>query len=660
MNTVTLGVHLIVKNEAELLPLCLTSIAGADDIVVIDTGSTDESIAIAETYGARVFQHEWTDDFSAARNAGLAYAETDWILVLDADECLQGSLAELRDLLMNTEAQAFTVKIVSWLGANPEDRVKHTAVRLFRNRQGYQYNGRIHEGIDASLLQKHSSSAIVHSEMEIIHFGYLPEIMAQKHKIKRNEKLLELTIAEHPEDSFHLYNLAVTYCQDGRLHEAQQLFRRTLHQVPLEASYRPSIIRDLCKIHVAQGNMKSADALLTLEIKRYEDYPDLHFLLGQSLESQGFWERAFHAYHCAASIPEDQVSHKYVCEQGISTFRSLYRMGLISQRLGHQEDAARFFHRALELHSLYTPALQGIASAFQRLDVSDDEIAALLLQLLPPTTLTARAAVLNTLYEINAYETITVLSRDAFPLEPDTAICILSSLLITGRTEEANNLITQMMPLASNNSYTMEFQKQLFILRIITSWELTGELNNDLLSYAPEEYRVGLDPLEPSFLLDLIHTSGKLHKTELGEALVSRFPSFRYELAAALYKEGYWNEAGEHFITLVHDQLADERTLFFISELIYDQELYSEASEWFRRVLELNPAHEPAKMGLSLCYLHQARLDMEKALRKLDDTHTQGPLQEDIGAIHKSITLLQRTPWHSEWSFRQAERRNPK
>lgn len=94
-------------------------------------------------------------------------------------------------------------------------------------------------------------------------------------------------------------------------------------------------------------------------------------------------ERAFQAYQRAVSISGDQVSQKYVSEQGMNTFRPLYRLGLISERLELQEDAARFYHRALQHHSLYRPALQGIASAFQRLAVPDEEIAGLLIQIVP-------------------------------------------------------------------------------------------------------------------------------------------------------------------------------------------------------------------------------------------------------------------------------------
>jgi thioredoxin-like negative regulator of GroEL len=110
----------------------------------------------------------------------------------------------------------------------------------------------------------------------------------------------------------------------------------------------------------------------------------------------------------------------------------------------------------------------------------------------------------------------------------------------------------------------------------------------------------------------------------------------------------------------VRDKLADASVLFYIGEMIFDKGHYSEASEWFQQALEQAPEHESARIGLSLCYLQQAKMSMEDALISLNDAHAHSPLQEDIGAIRKSISLLNRTPWHTQWSFRQNEGRSSK
>src|SRR5436190_22371274 len=84
-----LSLCMIVKNESKHLANCLESVDGVvDEIIIVDTGSTDNTIEIAEKYGAKVFHYKWHDDFGAARNEALKYASGDWVLVLDADEVL--------------------------------------------------------------------------------------------------------------------------------------------------------------------------------------------------------------------------------------------------------------------------------------------------------------------------------------------------------------------------------------------------------------------------------------------------------------------------------------------------------------------------------------------------------------------------------------------
>ncbi len=110
----SISLCMIVKNEEENLPQCLDSVRDVvDEIVIVDTGSTDRTIEIAESYGARVYNHPWEGSFSKARNYSLKYATCNWILILDADEELSREDApELKELVKNSEFQmvAFIIK----------------------------------------------------------------------------------------------------------------------------------------------------------------------------------------------------------------------------------------------------------------------------------------------------------------------------------------------------------------------------------------------------------------------------------------------------------------------------------------------------------------------------------------------------------------------
>ncbi|WP_342562889.1 glycosyltransferase family 2 protein [Paenibacillus sp. FSL R7-0345] len=682
MNRPTIGVHLIIRNEAALLPACFQSVAGADELIVVDTGSEDYSIAVAEAYGARVLQYKWEDDFAKARNTGLAHATADWILVLDADEVLNTPLEKIRQLLIGATVEAFTVSIDNLLGRRAEERLHHRAVRLFRGGQGYRYSGKIHEGIDQAIISRHGTSVIGHSSVQLVHYGYLPEIMLQKNKAARNLKLLRTAAAEHPEDDFYRYNLAVACCQTGLLQEAEELLRHTLNRAPLQASYRPAMIRDLGKIFQSAGKMTAIDALLARELERYSDYPDLHYLQGQSWESQGLPERAFQAYQHAEALSANTLAQeKYVSEQGISTFRPLHRMGEIARQLGKPEEAARLFHRSLQHFALYAPALSGIVAAFRSLDVPDSDIAALLQQLVPGDQPAGRAAIVGTLYEAEAFEAICGLPHREFPLEKETLLPISTAWMATGNPDTALSLIRSGRDLLTSGDTDSGLLQDLRVLEALCLWSQGLTLQNNQLAAMPKGDRsawhkinqllvrksenpagemtgdfagdftgdLAGDPALSLLLTELIHLAVKLHLDPVAEALAGLSSVHQAEQAVALYKAGRIEEAGERFIELAGagDEQAGKRIAFYIGEMLYDKSHYEQAAGWFQQALTVTGQEDAARTGLSVCYLQLAAADLEKVRAGFGKDYPHGPVLEDLAAVKNAIAVLNRTPWRT-------------
>lgn len=675
MNRPTIGVHLIIRNEAVLLPVCLKSVAGADEIIAVDTGSEDDSIAVAEAYGARVLRHKWEDDFAKARNAGLRHAATDWILVLDADEMLNTPLEKIRQLLPDTAAEAFTVTIENVIGHQAEERLYHRAVRLFRGGQGYCFSGKIHEGIDQSIISRHGTQAIVHSTVQLLHSGYLPEMMSRKNKAVRNERLLRAAVAEHPEDDFYRYNLAVACCQNGQLQEAEELLRYTLSRAPLPASYRPAMIRDLGKIYLSAAKMSAIDALLAKELERYSDYPDLHYLLGQSLEGQGLLERAFQSYERAVALAENPDFHeKYVSEHGITTFRPLHRMGLIALQLSKPEEAARLFHHSLQYLPLYAPALLGIVTSFQSLDVPDHSIAALLQQLVPAEQPAGRAAIVNALCAADAYEAVCGLPHQVFPLEKATLVHRVRARIITDEAAAAMALIRQGRDLLTAGDVTPVLLQELRVLEALCIWAQGSALQAELLAEMPPEQRSswhkinqrvtggsvlsakegadknGDDHLRDNdnalslLLTELIPLAAELQLYPLADTLAGFSIHHQAELAAALYRAGHVQEVGERFIALAGDAQAAERVAFYIGELLYDKGHYEEAAGWFQQALGQAGQEDAARAALAVCYLQLARADLETAAAGFGGNYEHGPVVEDLAAVNNTLLLLKRTP----------------
>jgi tetratricopeptide (TPR) repeat protein len=199
-----LSAALIVKNEEKFLGTCLRSLTGlADEVVVVDTGSTDRTADIAIAEGARLYHRPWTGDFSAARNEALDLARGDWILYIDADERVSGGDPELvRAQLRAARYIGYRVQLRPRPGFTP-----YWEMRLFRNHPQIRFRGVIHENIWPALNERQAQSGgrIGHTELVLDHDGYEGD-QAAKHL--RNQPLLEQSLADDPSRVYSQCHLA--------------------------------------------------------------------------------------------------------------------------------------------------------------------------------------------------------------------------------------------------------------------------------------------------------------------------------------------------------------------------------------------------------------------------------------------------------------------
>jgi tetratricopeptide (TPR) repeat protein len=225
----SLSVAMIVRNEADCLPSALKSVAGvASEIIVVDTGSADDTVSIAQAHGARLIQSPWQEDFSQARNVSLEAATGDWILCLDADETLApGQESRLRRLLSG-RADAFYVQIRSPLaGTQSGQTFVHAFQRLFRNRKEYRFQGRVHEQVFPSLSAH--GARIEFSNLVIHHSGYHAGGKIQRAKLERNLRLLLRDLEDRPADPLLHFFLGETYALLGEPLQASERYEHALH-----------------------------------------------------------------------------------------------------------------------------------------------------------------------------------------------------------------------------------------------------------------------------------------------------------------------------------------------------------------------------------------------------------------------------------------------
>jgi glycosyltransferase involved in cell wall biosynthesis len=271
-----LTVCMIVKNEEACLPAALASVKGVDEIVVVDTGSTDRTVEIAAAAGANLFSFPWCDDFSAARNYAIRNAEGDWILFLDADEVLLDSVDLVKDYCANApaELQAWDVRLTNGYG------IDHWYPRLFRRSPDIRYQGRIHECINATRRGRCEIT---------IHYGSSP---AHAEDPDRNMRLLIMAVRDDPDCARHRYYLAREYWYKGLWGEADTQFMMCIKLsdfIPEKAD--ALLYRARCLMQLQRGS-EARDACLQA-IHWLPDFAEAHRYMAKisAPERSAPWQR---------------------------------------------------------------------------------------------------------------------------------------------------------------------------------------------------------------------------------------------------------------------------------------------------------------------------------------------------------------------------------
>lgn len=254
-----LSLCMIVRDEEEFLDACLQSVEGVvDEIVVVDTGSTDRSVDIAARRGATVVPFRWCDDFSAARNESLNHASGEWILVLDADErLLTRDPGEIRSLLAESSCGAYTVTITGQhRHAGGLSRQINAFPRLFRRRPGIRFEGNVHEQITPSIHRLHLP--VLTSGLVIEHLGYARDWGIVKAKALRNARLLEERLAKHPGDTYARFQLGNTLALLEEYAGAEAVLEPAVASGGLHPSVQASAMNLLAEIAVRRGDCRKA------------------------------------------------------------------------------------------------------------------------------------------------------------------------------------------------------------------------------------------------------------------------------------------------------------------------------------------------------------------------------------------------------------------
>ena len=344
---------MIVRDEARCLARCLASAKPwVDGIVVVDTGSVDDTAAIARAHGARVSHFEWIHDFAAARNAALDASDADWRLVLDADEWIEGEGASLATLRSRHDPAIGQVRVVSRFDAAGGGEAPSWLPRLLP--RGVRYEGRVHE-------QPTSTLPRFRLPLSVGHDGYLEAQRASK--LGRNERLLALALEGSPGDAYLHYQMGKDLELGGRFAEASAHYEQAFAGADARAGWRHDLVLRLLFTLKRLDRFDAAVPLAEAEMANWNDSPDFFFTLGDLLLGWAAHEPA----RGPALLPMIESSWLRALEigerpelqdtvRGRGSFLAAHNLAVLHQSLGDEAAAGRWRAQERSLREAGLPA----------------------------------------------------------------------------------------------------------------------------------------------------------------------------------------------------------------------------------------------------------------------------------------------------------------
>ncbi|MDX2229122.1 MAG: tetratricopeptide repeat protein [Leptolyngbyaceae cyanobacterium bins.349] len=348
---------MIVRDEAAALADSLESVREVvDEMVVLDTGSRDRTVDIAQAAGAQVYSFDWQDDFAAARNAALQHVTSEWVLVLDADEVLLPGVVPTLKAVMADEHCLVVNLVRQELGTN---QIPYSLVsRLFRNHPDIVFERAYHESIDDSVMKilarEPHWQVLELAEMAIRHTGYLTDAIAQRQKAQRARVIMERYLETHPHDAYTCNKLGALYWEEGQREQGLELLHRGLQSEGLEPALRHELNYHLACAYSEAGAFDQAASHFQAAVEQ----PISPYLKLGTYTNWGNLRMQQENPVAAA------VLFQKVVESDPNLAMGWFNLGTALKDMGNLEDAIACYQQAIELEPTYAQAHHGLGIAW--------------------------------------------------------------------------------------------------------------------------------------------------------------------------------------------------------------------------------------------------------------------------------------------------------
>ncbi len=362
---------MIVKNEERFLEQCLRSVEGVvDEMVVVDTGSTDRTMEIARSFGATVVERPWRNDFAWARNQANELATKRWILQLDADEELtpesRAELARLKNVPAYNQGVWIRChnKSDDYAGTGS---MTHALVRIFPNHERIRFRGLIHEFITLDDHQHGLEAG--QSSIAIVHHGYLKEVVQDRNKGERNLAIVRAATENDPAEPFNWFNLGTTAYAMGDNETALMALEKMFELNGLAPrGFMANGLAVLSEVYLekrndAQRALQAAEQCLAFS----PHYANAHFMIGKAYVAMRRFDDARAAF--AEAIEDGKyIDRQFVVDNEVAIWKAHSEIGTTYVMQGDDEKAIEWFERGIANRPTVQPIRLNRAKALERLE----------------------------------------------------------------------------------------------------------------------------------------------------------------------------------------------------------------------------------------------------------------------------------------------------
>ena len=353
-----LSLSMIVRDEEAQIEDCLRSVKDfADEMVLLDTGSVDGTISLAQACGARVERMEWPGDFAPARNAALEHVSGDWVLVLDADEKLRSeAIPQLKALMAQPDVLVINL-LRHELGAAmaPYSNVSRLFRRHPRIRWSKPYHSMIDESVNALLTEEPGWRVANCTEPALLHEGYRPDLLAGSDKAERLRQSMESWLKDQPDDPYACAKLGALEVSDGNRNRGISLLRHGLEQLPEGDGSSAERYELLLNLGIALAS-EDSDAAVQCYREALEQPLETRLSLGARLNLAALLMQR-------NELEEAVQLTTTACQRAPEVALAWYNLGLMERRRGDLLAAIKAYERSLSVNPSHPESHQNLAVA---------------------------------------------------------------------------------------------------------------------------------------------------------------------------------------------------------------------------------------------------------------------------------------------------------